>query len=86
MLRALLRTIFSYTDGRLKSLIAIVRQDGFEQHLKMIFDKYNIDFPYLPPKAVRNYYQQQVSEYLDREGYNPMLAEKLAKHSISNSR
>ena len=49
----------------------------------MIFDKYNIDFPYLPPKAIRNYYQQQVSEYIDREGYNPMLAEKLGKHSIS---
>lgn len=74
--------IFIYRRAS-KAAIARVRQDGFEQHLQMIFDKYNIDFPYLPPKAIRNYYQQQVSEYIDREGYNPMLAEKLGKHSIS---
>nr|WP_319217742.1 hypothetical protein [uncultured Trichococcus sp.] len=66
-----------------KEAIYRVRQDSFAKYLKLIFFIYKLPFKYLPPKAIRKYYQQQISDFVDSEGYDPILKQHLGKHSLS---
>lgn len=66
-----------------KDTIYRIRQDSFTVYLKLIFFKYKLPFKYLPPKAIRKYYQQQISDFVDSEGYDPILKQHLGKHSLS---
>ena len=72
--------IFIYRRNSRKS-IAIVRQDALSKYHKDICAKYGIR--QLNLGTIRNYYQQQVSEYVAKKGDDPMLIERLSKHGIN---
>ena len=61
--------------------IAIVRQDSLTKYHKNVCAKYGLR--QLKLGAIRNYYQQQVSEYVAKNGDDPMLVERLSKHGIN---
>lgn len=61
--------------------ISIVRQDGLSWYHKQVCKQYKIK--QLQLGAIRNYYQQQVSEYVSSRGDDPMLIERLSKHGIN---
>ena len=63
------------------STISIVRQDALSVYHKKICNEHNIR--YLRLGAIRNYYQQQVSNYVAQNGDDPMLIERLSKHGIN---
>lgn len=72
--------IFIYKRQSRKS-VAIVRQGGLEKHHKNVCTEYGLR--QLNLGAIRNYYQQQVSEYVAKNGDDPMLVERLSKHGIN---
>lgn len=72
--------IFIYKRHNRK-LISIVRQDALSTYHKDVCSEYGIR--QLNLGAIRNYYQQQVSEYVAKNGDDPMLVERLSKHGIN---
>lgn len=62
-------------------VVGIARQDNLSTHHKRVCEEYNIRK--LQVGAIRNYYQQQVSEYVSKNGDDPMLIERLSKHGIN---
>lgn len=66
---------------RNQDTIAQCRTYGFERHMKKICKLYGIRW--LRPAGIRNYYQQSISDYISDNGYDPMLIEKLGKHTLS---
>ena len=67
--------------GVIEERLSIVRQDALSVYHKKICNENNIR--YLRLGAIRNYYQQQVSDYVTQNGDDPMLIEKLSKHGIN---
>ena len=59
----------------------IARQDNLGTYHKRVCKEYGIRE--LQLGAIRNYYQQQVSEYVSENGDDPMLIERLSKHGIN---
>lgn len=72
--------LFIYKRQSIKA-IAIVRQDSLTKYHKNVCAKYGLR--QLKLGAIRNYYQQQVSEYVAKNGDDPMLVERLSKHGIN---
>lgn len=72
--------IFIYKRHNRKA-ISTVRQDALSVHHKDVCAEYGIR--QLNLGAIRNYYQQQVSEYVAKNGDDPMLVERLSKHGIN---
>lgn len=64
-----------------RGAISILRQDNYCEYLKKMCDSCGIRK--LPASAIRNYYQQNISDYVAKNGYDPLLISKLAKHSLS---
>lgn len=60
---------------------SVIRQDALSVHHKKICKEYGIRE--LKLGAIRNYYQQQVSDYVTEKGDDPMLIERLSKHGIN---
>lgn len=61
--------------------ISIIRQGSLARSHKRICQEYGIRV--LKLGAIRNYYQQQVSNYVTKNGDDPMLIERLSKHGIN---
>lgn len=59
----------------------ILRQDNLSTYHRNICKKYGIRC--LRLGAIRNYYQQQVSNYVSKNGDDPMMIERLSKHGIN---
>lgn len=72
--------IFIYRRHNRKT-IAIARQDSLSSHHKTVCTDYGIR--HMPLGAIRNYYQQQVSEYVTQNGDDPMMIERLSRHGIN---
>jgi len=62
-------------------IISVVRAENFSKHLDRVCKRINIRN--LSSTGIRNYYQQEVSEYITKNNFDPMLIEKLGKHSIN---
>lgn len=68
------------TQNQYRSGIAQMNQNSFGEYFARILEKYNIRK--LRPAAVRNYYMQNVSNYVFSNNYDPSLIEKLSNHSL----
>lgn len=62
-------------------IVSIVRQDAVSTHHNKICDSYGIKK--LRLGAIRNYYQQQVSDYVSKSGDDPLMIERLSHHGIN---
>lgn len=62
-------------------IISIVRDGNFSKHLNRVCQRSNIRN--LSSTGIRNYYQQEISDYIIKNNFDPMLIEKLGKHSIN---
>ena len=57
-----------------------MRAVGFTVYLNKICDNYKIR--YLKTSGIRNFYMQQISNYVVNNGYDTMLISTLSKHSL----
>lgn len=62
-------------------IVGIVRQDALSVFHKNVCNEYGIR--QLQLGAIRNYYQQQVSNYVVENNGDPMMIERLSKHGIN---
>jgi len=66
-------------QNRYRGGISRLRDNSFREYYDRICDDYKVRR--LKLGAVRNYYMQNVSKFVNSNGYDSMLIEKLSKHS-----
>ena len=75
-----LKDILFICQNQYRGGITQLRVSSFGEYFTRILENYNIRK--LRPAAVRNYYMQNVSNYVFSNGYDKSLIEKLTNHSL----